>query len=97
MIFDIVVSQLELTPHQKARSWFVLEQLDIKELSSPGGIDTYVCAFVVAAIVCREDGRMYHPNRSDNDELFVEVARNLELTDDLVRSAYGKILQEVKL
>jgi hypothetical protein len=96
-IFDTVASWLELTDYQTERSRLVFNRLDLAKLSTPGGIDTYVCAFFVAVIVCREDGRFFHPNRSDNDALFVEVAENLEIDDELARSAYLKILDEVEL
>jgi hypothetical protein len=96
VVFDTVASRLELTRYQRSRARIMFGRLDLRKLSTPNGIDVYVVAFMVCAVACRDDGRLYHPNRGDNDELFVELADDLEIVDRLARSAYSKIIEAIE-
>jgi hypothetical protein len=98
-IFDAISGQLELTPYQKRIARTQFDELNLRELSSPSGIDTPLVAIIVSAIVCRQDGRIYHPNRSDNsnDELFTNLLTEFDYRDSVVRSCYDKVLNRVSL
>jgi hypothetical protein len=97
--FKTIASRLELTNFQKQRALFTFRKLDLSKLSTPNGIDARIVAFVVASLVCEDDGRHYHPNRGSNDALFTAVASDLGLIDrpHLARSAFAKIAAEVDL
>jgi hypothetical protein len=92
-LFDALSCQLELTPHQKRRGRLLFDTLPLSAWSSPGGIDAALVALMVAAVVAREDGRIYHPNRLDenNDAEFVRLIRELGYSKKAVRSAYAKV------
>jgi hypothetical protein len=96
-IFDAIAGNLELSPFQKELGRESFGTLDLRELSSPNGIDAVLCAIMTSAIVCREDGRFYHPNRDDNtnDPLFTALIEDLGYRDRVVRSCYEKILNRV--
>lgn len=96
-IFDVLAGQLELTPHQKASGRLAFGTLNLSKLSSPNGIDAALVAIMVCAAVCREDGRMYHPSRSDesNDELFVSVIDDLGYRESVVQSCYATVRDRV--
>lgn len=98
-VFDAVASQLELTNYQKTRARLAFVSLDLQELSSPHGIDAALVAAMTAAVVAREDGRMYHPSRADNnnDALFLRLLDDADYDDRTVRSAYEKVLHRVDL
>jgi hypothetical protein len=98
-IFDCIAGQLELTPHQKQVGRTAYGDLDLRELSSPNGIDAALVAFITSAIVCRQDGRFYHPSRSSdtNDTLFVDLIENLDYRDSVVYSCYEKVLNRIDL
>ncbi|QRV15064.1 hypothetical protein JMJ58_19485 [Haloterrigena salifodinae] len=98
-LFDAIASQLELTSYQHSRGRQAFSELSLSELSSPHGIDATLCAVMVAAVVAREDGRMYHPSRPENtnDDLFTALLADLGYSDRLVHKCYGKVLNRVSL
>jgi hypothetical protein len=98
-LFDAIASQLELTAYQHSRGRQAFSDLDLSELSSPGAIDAALCAVMVAAVVAREDGRMYHPSRDENtnDGEFVALLSDLGYSEHLLHSCYGKVLNRVHL
>lgn len=98
-IFDAIAGQLELTPFQARVARTQFDDLNLRELSSPNGIDTPLVAIMTCAIVCRQDGRIYHPNRSDNrnDSLFVDLLADFDYRIGVVRSCYEKVLNRVNL
>jgi len=73
--FDTVANQVELTPHRRQQTEIVFRQLDLQRL----GLPTELVAFCLCALAARQDGRMYHPNRSDenNDKPFLDFAQSL--------------------
>jgi hypothetical protein len=98
-LFDAIASQLELTKYQHRKGRKAFADLDLAELSSPNGIDGALCAVMVAAVIVREDGRMYHPCRDANvnDGLFLALLDDLGYSDRLVHKCYGKVLNRVDL
>ncbi|UBF22653.1 hypothetical protein HRTV-25_gp72 [Halorubrum tailed virus 25] len=98
-VFDAIAGFLELSPYQKTVARETFGDLNLRELSSPGGIDATLVAVMVAAAVCRDDGRLYHPNRDDrvNDPLFVSLIDDLGYRDSVVHSCYAKVLERVNL
>jgi len=98
-IYDAIAGQLELTPYQKRRGRLLFDRLSVSELSSPGGIDTPLVAVCVAAVVVREDGRMFHPSRSEkrNDGLFTALLDDIGYTARTVQKCYEKVLHRVDL
>ena len=96
-IFDSIASRLELSPHQKRVGRQQMGEIDASELSSPNGIDTTLITIVLCAIVCRPDGRTYHPNRGDetNDSLFTSLLAEFDYRERVVRSCYAKVLDRV--
>lgn len=77
--FDALASQLELTSFQKERGRLIFDEL---EYFGPPVEHTIfaVCAVVVNADY--SDGSRYwpHPSKSDNDEMFDEMASELEIS-----------------
>lgn len=72
--FDIIADRLALTDTQKAEARDLFDRLKLQKL----GYSTELVAFCLCALVVRQDRRrIYHPNRSDenNDPLFLEFAR----------------------
>ncbi|QSG06354.1 hypothetical protein [Halapricum desulfuricans] len=96
-IFDGIASSLELSPHQKIIGRDQFDTLNLRDLSSPNGIDATLVAIMVAAIACRPDGRIYHPSRGaeTNDTLFVELIDELGYRPGVVYSCYEKVLNRV--
>ena len=93
-VFDALAGQLELTPYQKETARREFDNLSVRDLSSPAGIDVPLVAVMVAAVVARRDGRMYHPaaNEESNDALFTALLDSLGYCDDsLLHSAFGKV------
>ncbi|MFC6717927.1 hypothetical protein ACFQGT_09830 [Natrialbaceae archaeon GCM10025810] len=88
-VFDAVSSQLELTPFQKRRGRLLFDSLDLRRI----GYRASLVAVCVAAYVCREDGRMYHPYRKseNNDELFVEFLEYLGERPTVAAKCYNKV------
>ena len=98
-LFDAIASQLELTRYQHERGRLAFADLDLSKLSSPNGIDATLCAIMVAAVVVRKDGRMYHPNRfrKNNDELFLALLDEFDYSDRIISKCYGKVRNLVSL
>ncbi len=74
-LLHTVTSQLELAPHQKEQAKVIFMSLDLQRL----GLPMELVAFCLCVLVARQDGRMYHPNRSkaNNDEQFRKFAQSL--------------------
>ena len=92
-LFDAVSSQLELTTYQKRTGRMLFDSLNLKHL----GYRAVLVAFAVCAHVCRDDGRVYHPNRAaeNNDELFVSFADTLTESPKTIKACYNRISSEV--
>lgn len=92
-IFDALAGQLDLTPFQKEQGRTAFDGLNLRELSSPGGIDTTLVAICVAAVVVRRDGRKYHPQANDesNDDLFTALLDDFGYDDSVIHSCLGKV------
>ena len=92
-VFDAIAGQLELSDYQKQIGRQEFADLNLRELSTPGGIDTTLVAIMVAAVVSRRDGRSYHPNKNDNDNdrLFTALIDEFDYCDRVVHSAFGKV------
>lgn len=92
-LYDAVSSQIELTDYQKRRGREVFDNLKLNEI----GVSATTVAFCVCAIVVREDGRVYHPQRSDgnNDALFVEYESELPCTTRQLHSIYNRVWEVV--
>ena len=98
-LFDAIASNLELTRYQHRQGRQLFADLNLSKLSSPNGIDATLCAIMVAALVAREDGRMYHPNRSrkTNDELFSALLDDLGYSERLIHKCYAKVRNLISL
>lgn len=98
-LFDALAGQLELTDYQKKTGRQVFDNLNLRDLSTPDGIDSPLVAVMVAAVVARRDGRMYHPlaNEESNDDLFTDLLDDLGYGDGLLHSSFGKINYQVEV
>lgn len=98
-IFDAIAGYLELTPYQKSRARTAFSELNLSELSSPGGIDTPLVAAMTAAVVVREDGRIYHPSRDPkrNDEPLTAFLSEQGYRERVIHSCYAKVKDRVDL
>lgn len=96
-VFDSIASNLELTDYQSRTARQLFDSLNLRELSTPSGIDTTLVAIISCAVVCRRDGRIYHPNVCDeqNDSLFVDLIDTLGYRNSVVHSCYGKVCNRV--
>lgn len=97
MIFDVIANFLELPKYHHSIGRIEFEQMPLKELTSPNGIDVFLVAIMVCAVVFLKDSRFeraYNPDRNDenNDELFVRLIRKLSYRDSELRSCYQKVL-----
>jgi hypothetical protein len=93
-IFDALSGNLELTPFQKRVGRARMDSLEIYKL----GWSVEHVAFAVCAVTAREDGRLYHPNRSDdrNDSEFVRLARSLDLRPKGIDTCMQKITRMIE-
>lgn len=106
-IYDAIVDTLELTPFQREVGRNEFDMLSLSELSEPGpdGINVYLVATIVAALVIEWDSegrrlksrRVYHPNRKDNDELFEALLSKFPYSDSTIRRCYGKVRTRISL
>ena len=88
-LYDAVSSQLELTNYQKRSGRQLLETFKTNE----AGYSVALISFVIASHVCRDDGRFYHPRRSDenNDDLFLDYTKDLKEDQDQIHAAFNRI------
>lgn len=93
-VFDAISSQLELTNYQKRRGRRLFNSLKLKEIGS--GVS--LVAFCVSAFVCRDDGRVYHPFRKEenNDELFIGFVEYLGEDPDTVANVYSRVKEALE-
>jgi hypothetical protein len=108
-IYDAIVDSLELTPFQREVGRTEFDKLSLRELSSPGpnGVNVYLVAIIVAALVIEWDSesrrmkshRVYHPNRTpeNNDELFEELLAAYPYSKRTIRKCYQKVRVRVSL
>ena len=97
MIFDAIANSLELPKYHHTGGRIEFEQMPIKKWSSPDGIDVFLVAIMVCAVVFLKDSRYerrYNPDRNDenNDKLFVQLIQDLSYRDSEIRSCYQKVL-----
>jgi len=98
-VFDAIASQVELSPYQKETGRREYGDLNLRKLSTPGGIDGTLVAIMTAAVVSRRDGRGYHPGFHDeaNDDLFLALLDNLGYDDvSVIHSAFGKVRHQLE-
>lgn len=88
-LYDAVAGQLELTDFQKRTGKELFDGFNQAHL----GYTTTLVAFSTCAYVCRKDGRIYHPERSDenNDSLFVAFESDVPETKKQIRAGFTKI------
>jgi hypothetical protein len=102
-IYDAIVDTLELTEFQQRVGRDEFDLLSLSELSSPGpdGIDVYLVATAVAALVVKWDTserrlktiRAYHPKRKpeNNDELFESFLADFPYSKGTIDRCYQKV------
>lgn len=93
-VLDAVAGQLEVTSYQRARAWHLMQDLpDATYQGNPIGL----VSLCVCAIACRNDGRIYHPNRPKyaNDKQFDHVREELGHSTKIVRQALHRVQQEL--
>ncbi|ELY49864.1 hypothetical protein [Natronorubrum bangense] len=88
-LYDAISSQLELTNHQKRTGRQLFDALDLKDIGGGAAL----ISFCVCALVCRDDGRIYHPYRNDrnNDDLFVKFGNELGFRRKIVAACYNRV------
>lgn len=93
-IFDAISGQLELTEYQKRRGRQIFDRINLRRFGHP----VELVAFCVCMWVAREDGRLYHPKRSseNNDTLFAELADDLDFRLGLVESCFNRITEVIE-
>ena len=93
-LYDCISSTLELTPYQKERGRHLVDRINIRKI----GNDTKAVILCLCAIVVREDGRIYHPNRSNqnNDPFFITFAQQLTLSEAALKSCYNRVATEIE-
>lgn len=99
-VFDAIACQLELTKYQKKTGREEFSRLNLRELSTPNGIDATLVAVMVAAVVARRDGRMYHPQSSkeSGDGLFSALLADLGYeSESVLHSAFGKVHYQLEV
>lgn len=74
-VYDALSGYLELTPWQKRIGRELFDGFDLRELGYP----VELAAFCICVWVVEGDGRYYHPQSPDSDELFVDLATELQL------------------
>lgn len=85
-VFDAISSQLELTRWQKQVGRELFDGFDLREL----GYGVELVAFCVCVWVVETDGRFYHPQSPDSDELFVRLADALRLNTNHVQRCLAR-------
>lgn len=92
--FQTIASQLELTDYQEQEGQRMLDSIDLQRL----GLSLDLVLFSLCALVVRDDGRAYHPYRSNdnNDDLFVELAEDLEFRQSQIASCWEKLRRQFK-
>lgn len=89
-ILDALSGQLELNSYQKKEARRFFDALDFGEI----GKSIRLISFGVCVVIVNEDvhnGCRYHPQMNDPDELFVEMADNLDFSDSQIHSTMGII------
>lgn len=86
---SVLCSTLELTPYQKLRVHYLYERSRAENLGMKGEF----IIFMLAVIVCREDGRQFtrHPSSKSEDPVFDEVAKQRGFTDKQIRRWIKKL------
>jgi hypothetical protein len=74
-VFDAISSQLELTRWQKQVGRELFDGFDLRRIGYP----VELVAFCICVWVVEGDGRIYHPQKPDSDELFQQFASDLNL------------------
>lgn len=90
--YEAIASQLDLTDAQQTRGWRRLQSVDLQRM----GLSLDLVVFCLCALVVRDDGREFHPHRSNenNDELFVEMAERLDFRESLMASCWEKLRRQ---
>lgn len=99
-IFDAIANFLELPKYQYNVARTEFKQIPLRDWSSPDGIDVFLVATMICAVVCLKDprfGRAYHPDRNSesNDELFLRLLENVPYRESEIRSCYQKALRHI--
>lgn len=89
-ILDALSSQLELTEHQKKKARREFDHLNLGKIGKPVNL----VAFGVCTVVANDDvhnGSRYHPKMNNPDELFAEIADDLNFTTTQLHSIVGVV------
>lgn len=88
-LFDAIADSLELTTYQHGHGRELFDELPLKQL----GYRAEIVAFCVCVLVAREDGRYYHPQRSNgrNDRLFEAVGSEFSEGPDRVTACLNRV------
>lgn len=86
---SVLCSRLELTPYQKIRVHYLYEKSRLENLGKNGPF----MIFILAVIVCREDGRQFtrHPSSKSEDPIFDIVATERAFQDKMIRRWIKKL------
>lgn len=80
-IYDSIASKVGLTGHQKRRGRHVLDDLNIRSLGKPLELIAFAVCILVANTDVPDGSRYWpHPNATDNDDLFTDIADSLDFT-----------------
>jgi hypothetical protein len=99
-IFDAIANFLELPKYQHNIARTEFKQVSLRDWSSPNGIDVFLIATLICAVVCLKDPRFeraYNPDRNptSNDDLFLQFFENVPYRESEIRSCYQKALRHV--
>lgn len=85
----LLCALLELTPYQKLRVHYLYEESRGKNM----GLNGEFAIFMLAVIVCREDGRQFtrHPSSKSEDAVFDKVANLFGFNDKQIRRWIKKL------
>lgn len=85
----LLCSLLDLTPYQKLRVHYLYEQSRGKNVGKNGEF----VIFMLAVLVCREDGRQFtrHPSSKSEDPVFDQVANLFGFSDKHIRRWIKKL------
>ncbi|WP_154020447.1 hypothetical protein [Halorubrum halophilum] len=86
---SVLCSRLELTPYQKLRVHYLYEESRAENLGKRGEF----IIFMLAILVCREDGRQFtrHPSSKSEDPIFEEVATEYSFKNKMIRRWIKKL------
>jgi hypothetical protein len=99
-ILNTIANFLELSKYQHNIARAEFKQVSLRDWSSPDGIDVFLIATLICAVICLKDprsGRAYNPDRdpASNDDLFLQFFEDVPYRKSELRSCYQKALRHV--